>query len=81
MTATVIDGKAIAQQIHREVAQRIRTRLARGLRAPGLATVLVGEDSASRIYVRNKRRACDAVGSCRSIAISGQAPARPRCWA
>ncbi len=62
MTATVIDGKAIAQQIHREVAQRIRTRIARGLRAPGLATVLVGEDSASRIYVRNKRRACDAVG-------------------
>ena len=62
MTATVIDGKAIAQQIHREVAQRIRRRVSRGLRAPGLATILVGEDSASRIYVRNKRRACDAVG-------------------
>ena len=62
MPATVIDGKAIAKQIHGEVAQRIRTRIARGLRAPGLATVLVGEDSASRIYVRNKRRACDAVG-------------------
>ena len=62
MPATVIDGKAIAQEIQREVAERIRNRIDRGLRAPGLATILVGEDSASRIYVRNKRRACDAVG-------------------
>ncbi|MDD9997655.1 MAG: bifunctional methylenetetrahydrofolate dehydrogenase/methenyltetrahydrofolate cyclohydrolase FolD [Rhodospirillaceae bacterium] len=62
MTATIIDGKAIAGEIQREVAEKIRARVSRGLRAPGLATVLVGEDSASRIYVRNKRRACDAVG-------------------
>ena len=62
MTATIIDGKAIAGEIQREVAEKIRARVSRGMRPPGLATILVGEDSASRIYVRNKRRACDAVG-------------------
>ena len=62
MSATIIDGKAIAGEIQREVAEKIRTRVSRGMRPPGLATILVGEDSASRIYVRNKRRACDAVG-------------------
>ena len=62
MAATIIDGKAIAQQIQSEVAARIRARASEGLRPPGLATVLIGDDGASRIYVRNKRRACDAVG-------------------
>jgi methylenetetrahydrofolate dehydrogenase (NADP+)/methenyltetrahydrofolate cyclohydrolase len=62
MTATIIDGKAIAQQIQNEVAERIRARASESLRPPGLATVLIGDDGASRIYVRNKRRACDAVG-------------------
>ncbi|MEE9571239.1 MAG: bifunctional methylenetetrahydrofolate dehydrogenase/methenyltetrahydrofolate cyclohydrolase FolD [Gammaproteobacteria bacterium] len=62
MTATIIDGKAIAQQIQSEVAERIRARASESLRPPGLATVLIGDDGASRIYVRNKRRACDAVG-------------------
>lgn len=62
MAATIIDGKAIAQQIQNEVAERVRARASEGLRPPGLATVLIGDDGASRIYVRNKRRACDAVG-------------------
>jgi len=62
MAATIIDGKAIADQIQAEVATRIRARAATGLRPPGLAVVLVGDDGASLIYVRNKRRACDAVG-------------------
>jgi methylenetetrahydrofolate dehydrogenase (NADP+)/methenyltetrahydrofolate cyclohydrolase len=62
MAATLIDGKAIAADIRSEVAARIKARVARGQRPPGLAVVLVGEDSASQIYVRNKRRACDAVG-------------------
>jgi methylenetetrahydrofolate dehydrogenase (NADP+)/methenyltetrahydrofolate cyclohydrolase len=62
MAATIIDGKAIAQQIQSEVAAKIRARASADLRPPGLAVVLVGEDGASRIYVRNKRRACDAVG-------------------
>ena len=62
MSATIIDGKAIAAEIQGEIAEEIRGRVAAGLRPPGLATVLVGGDSASQIYVRNKRRACDAVG-------------------
>ena len=62
MAATIIDGKAIAQQIQTEVAATIKARTADGLRPPGLAVILVGEDGASRIYVRNKRRACDAAG-------------------
>jgi methylenetetrahydrofolate dehydrogenase (NADP+)/methenyltetrahydrofolate cyclohydrolase len=44
------------------VAEQIKSRLAAGLRPPGLATILVGDNGASRIYVRNKRRACDAAG-------------------
>jgi methylenetetrahydrofolate dehydrogenase (NADP+)/methenyltetrahydrofolate cyclohydrolase len=62
MAATIIDGKAIALKLQDEVAQGIRERSARGLRPPGLAVVLVGEDGASQVYVRNKRRCCDAVG-------------------
>jgi methylenetetrahydrofolate dehydrogenase (NADP+)/methenyltetrahydrofolate cyclohydrolase len=62
MAATIIDGKAIARQLQSEVAARITTRAAQGLRPPGLAVVLVGTDGASEIYVRNKRRCCDAVG-------------------
>jgi len=62
MPASVIDGKAIALEIQGEVAEQIKSRLAAGLRPPGLATILVGDNGASRIYVRNKRRACDAAG-------------------
>jgi methylenetetrahydrofolate dehydrogenase (NADP+)/methenyltetrahydrofolate cyclohydrolase len=60
MAAAIIDGKAIAGDIRSEVAAKIKERGERGLRPPGLAVVLVGQDSASQIYVRNKRRACDA---------------------
>src|SRR5690606_18524128 len=62
MAATIIDGKSIAQNIQAEVRAKIEERASQGLRPPGLAVVLVGQDSASEIYVRNKRRACDAVG-------------------
>ena len=62
MPATIIDGKAIAAEIQGEIAEEILERMSAGIRPPGLATILVGGDSASRIYVRNKRRACDAVG-------------------
>src|SRR5579864_5654393 len=59
---TVIDGRAIAQAIRVQCKERVR-RLARerGL-APGLAVILVGEDAASEVYVRNKVRACADVG-------------------
>ena len=62
MTAQLIDGKAIAAQIRREIRTRIDAREARGHPAPGLAVILVGADPASEIYVRNKRRACEEAG-------------------
>jgi len=62
MAADIIDGKAIARALRGEVAAKIRERVGKGLRPPGLAVVLVGNDSASEIYVRNKRKACDDVG-------------------
>jgi methylenetetrahydrofolate dehydrogenase (NADP+)/methenyltetrahydrofolate cyclohydrolase len=60
--ATVIDGKAIAAEVRAEVAERARSFQARFGRLPGLAVVQVGEDSASTVYVRNKRRSCADVG-------------------
>lgn len=62
MTARIIDGKAIAAGIRDAVRNRILTRTTRGLRPPGLAVILVGNDPASEVYVRNKRRACSEVG-------------------
>ncbi len=62
MTAQLIDGKAVAASVHERVRDAVQARLASGRRAPALATVLVGSDPASEIYVRNKRRTCDAVG-------------------
>ncbi|MBP5155097.1 MAG: bifunctional methylenetetrahydrofolate dehydrogenase/methenyltetrahydrofolate cyclohydrolase FolD [Clostridia bacterium] len=59
---TVIDGKAVSAKVKAEVAEEIK-ELSRGAeRAPGLAVVLVGEDPASQVYVRNKKRACEACG-------------------
>lgn len=62
MPANVIDGKAIALEIQRDVRRRVEQRVASGRHRPGLAVVLVGNDPASSIYVRNKRRACDIAG-------------------
>ena len=62
MTAEVLDGKAIAADLRRRVAGVVAARVAAGRRAPGLATVLVGDDPASHIYVGNKRKACEEAG-------------------
>jgi len=62
MTASLIDGKAIAQQLRSSVKEKVSARLAQGLRAPGLAVILVGSDPASEVYVGSKRRACEEVG-------------------
>ena len=59
MTATVIDGKQMAEEIRGEVAEETRVLTKRLGVVPGLAAVLVGSDPASAVYVRNKRRACD----------------------
>jgi methylenetetrahydrofolate dehydrogenase (NADP+)/methenyltetrahydrofolate cyclohydrolase len=61
MTAQIIDGLALSRQLRAEVAQRAAALAARGVR-PGLAVVLVGDDPASQIYVRNKVKACAEAG-------------------
>lgn len=62
MSAQLIDGKAISAEVRQEVKEAIQTRLDKGLRRPGLAVILVGDDPASQVYVNHKRKACDEVG-------------------
>ena len=62
MSAQIIDGKAIAKQLRLELKEKVDSYVNGGHRRPGLAVVLVGEDPASQVYVRNKRRACEEVG-------------------
>lgn len=62
MTARILDGKRIAQEVLDRIAKRVSERKAQGKIEPGLAVVLVGSDAASSVYVRNKRKACHQVG-------------------
>ena len=62
MTAQLIDGKKISQQRIEAVAQAVKTRQEKGLHTPCLAVVLVGDDPASAVYVRNKKLACQKSG-------------------
>lgn len=62
MTGTVLDGKAVSKTIRDEVAAEVSTWVSGGGRQPTLAAVLVGDDPASQVYVRNKERACEKVG-------------------
>jgi methylenetetrahydrofolate dehydrogenase (NADP+)/methenyltetrahydrofolate cyclohydrolase len=62
MTARIIDGKARAQRLTSELATKVAERVAAGKPRPGLAVVFVGENPASQVYVRNKRRTTDATG-------------------
>jgi methylenetetrahydrofolate dehydrogenase (NADP+)/methenyltetrahydrofolate cyclohydrolase len=62
LAAEVIDGKAVAAAVRERVAVEAEAYAAERGRAPALATVLVGEDPASEVYIRNKRRACEEVG-------------------
>ncbi|GGB85762.1 bifunctional protein FolD [Marinobacterium zhoushanense] len=57
-----IDGKAVAAELRKEIAEKVRQRREKGLPAPGLAVVLVGVDPASQVYVGSKVRACEEVG-------------------
>ncbi len=61
MTAQIIDGKALSAQLRTEVAQRAAALTAKGTK-PGLAVILVGDNQASQVYVRNKVKACEDVG-------------------
>ena len=62
MSARLLDGKALAARVTDEVRSAVETRVASGRPAPGLAVVLVGDNAASHIYVRNKRRTTEGVG-------------------
>ncbi len=62
MTAKLIDGRSVADRVKGDIRERIEERVAAGRRRPGLAVILVGDDAASAVYVRNKRKACDACG-------------------
>ena len=62
MTAALLDGKQLAQTMQAEIAAEVQAFVARHGVRPGLAAVLVGDNPASHIYVRNKRRACEKVG-------------------
>lgn len=62
MTAKIIDGTAIAESLRAKVAEEVAERLAKGLPRPGLATVLVGDNPASEVYVRMKQKACEKAG-------------------
>ena len=62
MTANIIDGKKIAEKIISEIKDKVFTNQSEGVAPPGLAVIQVGEDPASSVYVRNKRKACEEVG-------------------
>ncbi len=62
MSAQIIDGKKIANDIKDQLKLRVEKRLQQGLRIPGLAVVKIGNDPASEVYVRNKRQSCEKVG-------------------
>lgn len=60
--SNLIDGLAVAAQVRAQVTAGVQARVSAGLPRPGLATVLVGDNPASHVYVRNKRKACAEVG-------------------
>ena len=62
MAARLIDGKALALQVRERLAKDSAALLAQTGMKPGLATILVGDDPASHLYVKNKQKACDAAG-------------------
>ena len=62
MNAHILDGKALAQSLRQRIQAQVAVWRVEGRRAPGLAVILVGNDPASEVYVRNKRAACEAAG-------------------
>src|SRR5947209_3020874 len=62
LAARILDGKALAQSIRDQVAREVSTLQGRSGRVPGLTVILVGDNSASQVYVRNKQNACKAAG-------------------
>ncbi len=62
MSAQLLDGNALSATLRRTVSRAVESRRSRGLRIPGLAVILVGDDAASSIYVKHKQRDCEQVG-------------------
>ncbi len=62
MSANILDGKAIAADLRSHIATEVKALVAKGYRPPGLAVILVGNNPASQVYVRNKQKACEEVG-------------------
>ena len=69
MPAEILDGRALAQQVRRQVAEDVAALTSQTGVVPGLTVVLVGDDPASQVYVRNKETACKAAG------MNGNGPA------
>ncbi len=61
MSAKIIDGKKISEELRTEIAEAVKNK-EEGKRAPGLAVIIVGNNPASRIYVNNKKKACESCG-------------------
>lgn len=62
MSAKILDGKAIAEELRESIKQEVEQQVAQGKNPPGLAVIMVGEDPASQVYVRNKKLACQKAG-------------------
>jgi methylenetetrahydrofolate dehydrogenase (NADP+)/methenyltetrahydrofolate cyclohydrolase len=62
MSAKIIDGRALAEQIKAQIRTATEALAAAGKRRPGLAVIMVGDAAASEVYVRNKRRSCELAG-------------------
>lgn len=62
MSARILDGKATAESLLQDIKLAVAARIARGKAPPGLAVILVGDNPASALYVRNKRRSCEIAG-------------------
>ena len=77
MTAQLIDGNAIAKSIRADLATVIEGWRSAGHRQPGLAVILVGNDPASEVYVKGKRRDCEQVGVHSLPYICPQIPLNP----
>ena len=67
MDTKIIDGKLIADQIKKEIAAEVASMIDRGINAPHLAAVIVGDDGASKTYVASKEKACHSVGMTSSV--------------
>ncbi len=80
LSARVLDGKAIANQIKRELAEQVVEFIGNNAVVPTLAAILVGDDPASQVYVRNKRRACEQIGIESQLIDLPVRPARTTCW-